>query len=56
MRRMDWEKAYDAASDVSIIYNTLYIAGTKISCRASDWYGDITKVQTVWSAVPKIKH
>ena len=36
------DRAYGAENDISIIDNTLYIAGTKVG-RASDWYVDITK-------------
>ena len=45
--------AYDAANDISVIDSTLYIAGTQIG-RASAWSDDITKVPTLWNAVPLI--
>ena len=45
------DMAYGAGNDISIIDNILYIAGTKVG-RASDWYDDITKVPTLWNAVP----
>ena len=44
------DRAYGAAHDISIIDNTLYVAGTKMG-RASEWY-DFTKVPTLWNAVP----
>ena len=45
------DRAYGAADDRSIIDNTLYISRLKVG-RASDWYDDITKVPTLWNAVP----
>ena len=44
------DRAYAPANCVSIIDNTLHIAGTKVG-GASDWYDDITKVPTLWNAV-----
>ena len=41
--------AYAAANEISIIDNTLYIAGAKLG-RASDWYDAITQVPTLWTA------
>ena len=43
-------RASEAAHDISIIDNTLYIAGPKFG-RASDWYDDVTKVPPLWDAV-----
>ena len=45
------DRSYDAANDISITDNTIYLAGTRIG-RASDWYVDITNVPTLWNAVP----
>ena len=45
------DSAYGGEHDISIIDNTLHIPGTKVG-RASDWYDDITKVPTLWNAVP----
>ena len=45
------EKAYGAERDISITDNTLYRAKTKVG-RAKDLYDGITKVPTLWNAVP----
>ena len=45
------DRAYDAANDISIIDNTLYIAGTKLG-RARGWYYNITKAPTLGNGVP----
>ena len=48
------DRSYSADNDLSIIDNTVYIAGTHMN-RASDWYDDFVKVPTLWNAVPNNK-
>ena len=47
------DRSYDAENDISIIDNTIYIAGTH-SGRASDWYYDSFKVPSLWAVVPLV--
>ena len=46
-------RSYVAENDLSIIDNTVYIAGTHMN-RPSDWYADVFKVPSVWNAVPLV--
>ena len=46
-----FDKSYCADNDLSVIDNTVYIAGTYMN-RASDWCDDFVKVPTLWNAVP----
>ena len=43
----------EAKHDLSIIDNTVYIAGTHMN-RPSDWYDDVFKVPSIWNAVPLV--
>ena len=45
--------AYSQNNDIASIGNTLCIARTKTD-RLSDWYDKITKIPTLWNAVPII--
>ena len=45
------DRVYDGNTDISIIDNTINIAGTRLG-RGSVWYDDIVKVPTLWNAVP----
>ena len=44
------DRSYAAKNDLSIIDNTVYIAGTHMK-RPSDWYDDVFKVPSLWNAV-----
>ena len=45
--------AYSQNNDIASIGNTLCIARTKTD-RLSDWYDKMTKIPTLWNAVPII--
>ena len=45
------DRSYSVDNDISIIHNTVYIAGTHFG-RASNWYDDIFEVPSLWNAVP----
>ena len=45
------DRSYVAENALSIIDNTVYIAGTKMN-RPSDWYDDVFKVPSLRNAVP----
>ena len=47
------DRSYVAENDLSIIDNTVYIAGTKMN-RPSDCYDDFFKVPSLWNAVPLV--
>ena len=47
------DRSYVAENDLSIIDNTVYIAGPKMN-RPSDWYDDVFKVPSFWNAVPLV--
>ncbi|MFM7978984.1 MAG: hypothetical protein ACKPKO_06670, partial [Candidatus Fonsibacter sp.] len=47
------DMAYANNDDISLLRNTMYVAGTKLN-RSSDIYDDITKVPTILNAVPDI--
>ena len=45
------DRSYSADNDLSIIDNTIYIAGTQMN-RPSDWRDYFVKVPTLWKTVP----